>query len=291
MKNQLIQLYLLVCQIYDNQSSLKAQRLSNFKPRFTDQELVTIYLFGHLNGLFSKKAIYRLICNYWGDWFPNLPSYQAFCHRLNNLESSFQIISRQLLKALSAGRAVEVEHLIDSFPVMLAKSSFARRACVAREFAAIGYCAAKRLHFHGVRLHLLAARRAGRLPVPFEVWFRAANVHDLTAFKEHDTRFPNGALVFGDKAFCDSALRKQLKQQNVELFVPLKKPKGREQTDTDKSYSRLVSRFRQPIESFFKWLNDKTQIQTASSVRSANGLLLHCFGKLSFALLLLVFYS
>jgi hypothetical protein len=97
--------------------------------------------------------------------------------------------------------------------------------------------------------------------------------------------------VFGDKAFCDAALRHILGEQNTRLFVRLKKPKGKEQSQLDKRYSRLVSKFRQPIESFFKWLNDKTQIQTASSVRSANGLLLHCFGKLSFALLLLVFYS
>ncbi len=35
MKNQLIQIYLLVCDIYRNQSSLKFQRSSNFKPCFT----------------------------------------------------------------------------------------------------------------------------------------------------------------------------------------------------------------------------------------------------------------
>ncbi|MFN2393908.1 MAG: hypothetical protein ABR566_18355 [Pyrinomonadaceae bacterium] len=133
MENQLIQLYLLVCQIYDNQSSLKSQRLSNFKPKFTDQELVTIYLFGHLNGLFSKKAIYRLTRHYWAEWFPALPSYQAFSNRLNLLESSFQIISRQLLKSLAAGESQEVDHLVDSFPVMLAKGAFARRASVARD--------------------------------------------------------------------------------------------------------------------------------------------------------------
>lgn len=290
MENQLIQLYLLVCQIYDNQSSLKSQRLSNFKPRFTDQELVTIYLFGHLNELFSKKAIYRFVRNYWAAWFPALPSYQAFCHRLNNLESSFQVINGELLRALAAEQSKQVDYLVDSFPVMLAKGAFARRASVARELASIGYCAAKRLHFYGVRLHLLAQRRTGCLPKPSEIWFRAGNVHDLTAFKEQNISLPNSVL-FGDKAFCDAALKKQLKEQNTRLFVPLKKPVGKEQTASEKSYSRLVSRLRQPIESFFKWLNDKTQMQTASSVRSANGLLLHCFGKLTFALLLLVFYS
>lgn len=291
MENQLIQLYLLVCQIYDKQSCLKAQRLSNFKPKFSDEEVITLYLFGHLNGLFQKKAIYRFLRNYWAAWFPNLPTYQAFCRRLNNLESSFQIISRELLNWLSAEQSLETDYLVDSFPIMLAKAGFARRARVAREFAALGYCAAKRLHFHGVRLHLLAGRRTGRLPLPTEVWWRAANIHDLTAFKEQVIDLPDNSALFGDKAFSDTSLKQQLKEQNTRLFVPLKKPQGKDQSESSKYYSRLVSRLRQPIESFFKWLNDKTQIQAASSVRSTDGLLLHCFGKLSFALLLLVFYS
>lgn len=58
MENQLIQLYVLVCHIHDTQSETCFQRLSNnSNPHFTDQELVTIYLFGHLQGLFEKKAI------------------------------------------------------------------------------------------------------------------------------------------------------------------------------------------------------------------------------------------
>jgi hypothetical protein len=51
----------------------------------------------------------------------------------------------------------------------------------------------------------------------------------------------------------------------------------------------LVSRLRQPIESFFNWLIDKTDIQNASTVRSTEGLMLHCFGKLTLAFYLLVF--
>ena len=44
MENQLIQLYLLVCHIYDTRSEICFQRLSNnSEPRFTDQELVAIY--------------------------------------------------------------------------------------------------------------------------------------------------------------------------------------------------------------------------------------------------------
>ncbi|MCA1593677.1 MAG: hypothetical protein LC754_13705 [Acidobacteria bacterium] len=57
MENQLIQLYLLVCHIYDTRSESCFQRLSNnSEPRFTDQELVAIYLFAQLNGKFREKG-------------------------------------------------------------------------------------------------------------------------------------------------------------------------------------------------------------------------------------------
>lgn len=65
METQLIELYLLICTFYDNQTVLKHQRLSNFKPRFTDQELLTIYPFGHLQGLTSQRFIYDYFAGHW----------------------------------------------------------------------------------------------------------------------------------------------------------------------------------------------------------------------------------
>ncbi len=62
MENQLIQIYLFVCQTYDTCSNSCFQRLSNnSKPLFTDQELLTIWFFAHLNGLFQKKQMFRFI--------------------------------------------------------------------------------------------------------------------------------------------------------------------------------------------------------------------------------------
>ena len=95
---------------------------------FSDQELICIYWFGHLNGHYQKKAIYRFIKNYWFDWFPCLPSYQAFNRRLNLLETTFTGIGSKLLDLLRTDSSAEVDHLIDSVPVMLAKGAFARRA-------------------------------------------------------------------------------------------------------------------------------------------------------------------
>ncbi len=166
MENQLIQLYLLVCHIYDTQSETCFQRLSNnSKPVFTDQELITIYLFGHSQGRFEKKAIHQLVTDYWRPFFPHLPAHQTFVARLNLLEQSFQTIGGYLNQRLAQRRTPEIDHLIDSLPVMLAKPGHADTAEVARDAASVGYCPSKKMYFHGVRLHTRSAKAQWEHPL------------------------------------------------------------------------------------------------------------------------------
>jgi hypothetical protein len=291
MDNQLIQIYLLVCQIYDNQCSLKYQRLCNFKPKFSDEEIIAVYLFGQLNEKFNHRQIYNFIRQYWSDWFPDLPSYQAFNRRLNLLTDKFQTLFAHLLETFYSNQNnLTADFLIDSMPIMLASGVRSKRARVAPEIASTGFSAVKQTNFHGVRLHLIANRQPGSLPLPAKVWLKEGNVHDLTALREIKDELPNGINLFGDKAYADKDFKEQLKQQQIQLLTPLKKPRKQPLTVAEKKLNKTISTFRQPIESFFKWLIDKTDIQRASKVRSTEGLLIHCIGKLTFALLLLNFY-
>ena len=183
MEKLLIEIYLFVCQVHDTSSQTCYQRLSNNRvPEFTDQELITIWFFAHSEGCFEKKRMYRLILKYWRDWFPRLPSYQTFVLRLNRLEPTFQTFGAVLAGTLAARQLPELDHLVDSLPVMLARHGHSYGARVARELADIGYCAAKKTRFHGLRLHCIAQRRAGRLPLPAQVWLCAASHHDSKAF-------------------------------------------------------------------------------------------------------------
>lgn len=122
-EHRLIELYLLVCKAYDNQPCLKYQRLSNFKPRCTDQELLTMYLFGHFQGFSQQRRIYQYVRQHWQQWFPTLPSYQAFNRRLNLLVASFEHIIGKTLSAGVEQLAHGSDRLIDSMPVMLAKGT------------------------------------------------------------------------------------------------------------------------------------------------------------------------
>src|SRR5215210_2195925 len=170
MENLLIQIYLFVCHVYDTSSATCFQRLSNNRePLFTDQELITIWFFAHLEGCFEKKKMHALVLKYWQEWFPRLPSYQTFVLRLNRLEPTFQTLGARLSAALAAKRTPVVDHLVDSLPIMLAQHGHSYGARVGREIADIAYCAAKKTRCHVVRLHCLAQRQIGRLPLPLQV--------------------------------------------------------------------------------------------------------------------------
>ncbi len=110
----------------------------------------------------------------------------------------------------------------------------------------------------------------------------------MESIRRQDIYLPDSTLI-GDKAYLDPTFREQLEAQQTTLYAPKKKPKGKELSAAEKYYNRLVSRLRQPIESFFNWLIDKTDIQRAGTVRSTEGLMVHCFGKLTVAFYLLVF--
>jgi hypothetical protein len=289
MENLLIEIYLFVCRVYDTSAATCYQRLSNNRaPEFTDQEIITIWFFAHFEGCFEKKRMHRLIEKYWPGWFPSLPSYQTFVLRLNQLEPSFQTLGAVLSSALAARQLPEVDHLVDSLPVMLARHGHSYGARVGRELADIGFCAAKKTRFHGVRLHCLAQRRVGCLPLPAQVWLCAASHHDSKAFIEQRPEIATTEL-FGDLAYPTPQIISHLKEQQTRLITPQKKPKGTELTAAEKYYNRLVRRIRQPIESLFNWIEERTQIQRASKVRSTDALLIHCWGKLAVAFFLLVF--
>ena len=290
MENLLIHIYLFVCHTSETSSDTCFQRLSNNRePEFTDQELITIWFFAHLQGCFEKKKMHTLILNYWREWFPRLPSYQTFVSRLNRLEPTFQTIGGVLSGTLAARRTPELDHIVDSLPVMLARHGHSYGARVARDIADVGFCAAKKVRFHGVRLHLIAQRRQGRLPLPSHVWLCEASHHDSQAFIRQQPALPATEL-FGDLAYPTPEIIAHLKEQQTRLIAPQKKPKGKDLTDDEKYYNRLVRSMRQPIESLFNWIQEKTQIQEASKVRSTDGLLVHCWGKLAVAFFLLVFY-
>jgi hypothetical protein len=289
-EQQLIALYLRVCRAYDKHPALKYQRLSNFRPRFTDEELVTIYLFGHMQGFYQQRRIYDYTRRHWRGWFPHLPSYQAFNRRLNRLAPSFEQLIAEALAAQVTRLAAHSDRLVDSMPISLAKWPRSGAAKVAAQVADQGYSASKRSYYYGVKLHAIALRRTGQLPMPALMHLSRASQHDLQTLRELDPDLGAGYL-FGDKAYADEETKRALAERGTHLVTPYKRKRNEPETAKPALWSRFASSVRQPLESLFGWLIQRTGIQNASHVRSTEGLFIHCYGKLAVACLLLTFNS
>jgi len=263
------------------------QRFSNnSSPEFTDQELMTVYLFAIAEQrCFQVKQIHDFAQEYLHSWFPKLPSYQAFNNRLNRLSEAFKILVAGLITSFIPENCDFEISLTDSMPVVTCKGKN-RKARVASQMVDKGWCSAKNMYYYGLKLHLLAFRRPKTIPFPEFIGLSAASESDLTAFKELFGDRVCNRTIFGDKIFFDKPyFDSKLAEQNL----PIKLVKGESECIRKREkafrhmYSTAVSRVRQPVESFFNWLNEKTQIQNAQKVRSTKGLTVHVFGKLAAA--------
>jgi len=292
--NNLIKVYFHVCDKYKEQICWDVQRFSNNRSpleAITDEELITIYLFCvAYSEKYKIESMYRYIQNHWHCRFPKLPSYQAFNARLNNLCEVFGVLLMGFINSISVC-SDKLKILIgDSFPVTTC--SHKRDGKVATDLTAKGFCATKNMHFYGVKVHVFGLRRTSTMPFPQYLEIMPANVADLSACRQMLEKVEADACI-ADKAYADAGLARQMKSKGNILMTPIKdkqkhtpamKQKERAFNDV---HNKAVSTIRQPIESLFNWINELTQIQNASKVRSENGLKLHLWGKLAAALMIM----
>ncbi|WP_366185944.1 transposase [Flavobacterium ovatum] len=284
---KLIKIYSTICDKFEKDLKYSCERFSNnTKQDLTDQEIMTIYLFSVAEEQrFTVKQIHQFACDYLLSWFPNLGSYAGFSNRLNRLSEAFRNLTASLLEDYFPKDCYVNQSLLDSMPIIVCSGK--RKEKVATDITDKGYCSTKSLYYYGVKLHALAFRRNNKIPFPEEIQIAPASVNDLTVFKEAWANKENRCF-FGDKIYVNKDFFGDLEnEKNSIMMTPIKGVKGecQENKNRDKAandlFSTAVSRVRQPIESFFNWLIQKTDIQRASKVRSTKGLLVHLFGKIA----------
>jgi len=292
---KLVEIFFYVSDAYEKELKFSCERFSNNKcPVFSDQEIMTVYLFCISQEQRTKiNHIYDFADQCLRSWFPKLPSYAAFNNRINRLSEAFRLLTASLLQTHQPLDCSAQESLLDSLPVITCSGK--RTGKVATELTDKGYCSTKSLYYYGLKLHALAFRRIKRIPFPEQLLITPASENDLNVFKNSWSNIENRTF-FGDKIYHNVDYFENLAaSQNSIMLTPVKAIKG--QSEWEKQYdraandlfSKAVSTVRQPIESFFNWLIEKTDFQRAGKVRSAKGLLVHVFGKLAAAFIYLIF--
>jgi hypothetical protein len=287
--DEIITLYLFICDAYKSELCSYCERYSNYSDlSFGDEEVLVIYMYGIMDGRKNIRQIHQHAKNYWLDLFPNLPSYVAFVQRINKMHDVFISLITKLQTYLPTSFSSEALRLLDSMPIIMAQQGRRFTAKVAPDLAdKSGYCATKNMYYYGVKIHVVGSYHKGSIPVPEFIGLTAAGVSDRKAYEQVAPALGHVEL-FADKAYQKGG-KPLFTEYATNVYTPVKKKKGQEFLDAaDQLLSTAISRVRQPIESFFNWLEQKTGIQMASKVRSSNGLLVHVFGRIATALYMLV---
>jgi len=93
----LVWIYLFICERSGHIEALPQRQSNNSRPDFTDEEVLTVYLFGLFRKRRSVSGIYQYARDHFAEWFPDLPSYQAYNRRLNRMSGVFAPLVEEAL--------------------------------------------------------------------------------------------------------------------------------------------------------------------------------------------------
>ncbi|MEI3064674.1 MAG: transposase [Oscillospiraceae bacterium] len=208
---------------------------------------MTAYLWGAQQGLLTRKSIYNFIRTYHLGEFQKLPSYQAFCRRLNRLAAAFAALAEVLFEQKLASSEPTHGYVLDSCPVMVSVGSRSNTAKTARNLCNLTRNPTKNLWYHGVKLHVFAQLRPHQLPIPCAVQISKASLCDLWAAKQIDldcAPVTDGRL-YADRAYIDAEWRSHLQtERNVALITPRKRKKYDVLVSEDAVSTRISARHR-----------------------------------------------
>lgn len=194
---------------------------------------------------------------------PQAGAYQTFNYRLNRTAGAVTELSSQLLSIFKPSDCKENTVIVDSMPIITCCGRN-RTGKVARDIADKGYCSAKNLYYHGLKLHMVGYRRKGHLPHPCQIALSPASENDLKVFQSECMPNLFNKKIFADKIYRSSDYWEQERRDKAnELFAPVKSIKGASVEEKQRSkaaddlYSQAVSSARGPIEALFSWLNKK----------------------------------
>ena len=172
-------------------------------PVFTDEELLTVYLFcGAYQHYFNTKEIHTFTKEYLLSWFPNLPSYQTFNYRLNWMSGAINELAKHLITFFKPEDCDSMTSLIVSMPIITCAGKN-KNGKVATEIASKGYCSTKNMYYYGIKLHTLAFRRKGIIPFPEMIILSSAEENDLTVLKREVADNLIHRDIFADKIYSD----------------------------------------------------------------------------------------
>src|SRR5262249_146578 len=149
LEHNIIGLYLRLEEGYEAVTQGQRLRQRGPDPGLSDAEVLTIEVFGEMQGHHDDAAIWRYAKAHWQAWFPGLGSYPSFAKQCGNMAQ----VKQRLFAHLYAPD--DDIHITDGVPMPVCHMARASRSRLFKGEAAYGFCAAKDEHYYGFKGHVI----------------------------------------------------------------------------------------------------------------------------------------
>ena len=214
--------------------------------RMTSAEVLTVAIISAIffNGNLAR-ARFVLKCD---RYIPNMLSKSRLNRRLHEIDISIWQSIFHALSEIFCKNNKSLEYLVDSMPVEVCMNvrSYRCRLLTGKQF--IGFCKAKKKFYYGFKIHMITT--ADGKPVEFII--TPASIADITAFRLMEIDLPQGAFIYGDKAYTQYSFEDSLQEFEEIKLIADRKTNATRQHSCCVQY--LQSILRKRIETTFSQL-------------------------------------
>jgi len=176
---------------------------------------------------------------------PDMLSKSQFNRRLHRIKQEAWDAIFKLLAVEFAKYNVGNEFIVDSFPVYTCKLARQNQTKLYRDRKFLGYCAAKREFFIGLKLHLISDVNAN----PTKMSLRPASESDIRSFRSLELDLPRNSIILADKAYNDYRYEDRLIQEKQIHLMPIRKVNSKRKGN--KFFENVRRKKRRMIETLF----------------------------------------
>ena len=223
---------------------------------YSDSTILKLDMLMHLTGKRGETEILREAKRHYAKYFEQLPGQGRLWHRIRQ---ALPLIE-QFRQFLRAQLGVEYEDLrvLDSLPIPVALPTSRPGRGNGFDRADGGYCASKKLKYHGFKLALLITD----LGIPDLYDLFSARPHDIHLMDEL-LAWANQVITFGDKGFICDPKRVQLAQDQEVFLITYRRANQKVQNTTLEKWA--LAQYRQLIETVFSQLSGHMHLQNTGA--------------------------
>lgn len=227
------------------------------KSEYPNKLIVKLMIIQHLLGFTSERSFLRFVPEFKCEQFNKLPDQSQYNRRAKSLKT----ITEKLISKMSPALAIDKSRLriLDTTPVPVVKISRAKRRKIFmdKKQASIGYRAAQRTHYCGLKLNLFVNQRG----IPYQYRLKPANKSDIKCLEEILVEQKNSKLsdtvLIADKGYISKFNKDWFKKcWRITLITGYRKNQNKQNTKREK---QLLKK-RKIIETVIGQLKDQMNL-------------------------------